>query len=135
MRSKLLGLALELAALVALDGAFTRASAPSLSTTVIGDANLAARGTAESNAGIGCLQGGTETIVHCGYLDVQLLSIRQREQARTLRAQTTEHVRGGDRTPALMLLAELKMVEPEPLQPMLRFFGGARSDSVRALKT
>src|ERR671938_1219679 len=40
---KLLGVALALAALIALGGAFTRPSPPSLSTTVTGDADLAAR--------------------------------------------------------------------------------------------
>src|ERR671935_3086399 len=42
-RKRLLGLALALAALIPLGGAFTRPSPPSLSTTVTGDADLAAR--------------------------------------------------------------------------------------------
>ena len=77
--------------------------------------------------GIVRLQGGTETLVHSDYVDVQLLSIGEGEQARTLCAKTTEHVRGSDRTPAMMLLAELKIVEPEPIQVMLRFLPKLRA--------
>jgi CubicO group peptidase (beta-lactamase class C family) len=43
VRPKLLGLALALAALIPLAGAFTRPSPPALSTTITGDADLAAQ--------------------------------------------------------------------------------------------
>ena len=71
MRPKLLGLALALAALILLGGAFTRPSPPSLSTTVTGDADLAARARpllpgALDRVSIAVVDGSTVTYANFG---------------------------------------------------------------------
>src|ERR671932_820709 len=70
-RTKLLGVALALAALIALGGAFTRPSPPSLSTTVTGDADLAAQARpllpgALDRVSIAVVDGSTVTYVNFG---------------------------------------------------------------------
>jgi hypothetical protein len=97
VRPKLLGLALALAALIPLAGAFTRPSPPALSTNITGDADLAAQARpllpgALDRVSIAVVDGSTVTYAKCerrnrirdrlDHEDVYRIASRGRDRAR-----------------------------------------------------